>query len=83
MMFNKEQVQKAIAEINGVLSKHKIIDPVLTGQDHIILANDMKTVQGVCMAYFEEREAAEVAPEKKDVGTNIIPIHSETSNKNS
>ncbi len=67
-MFDKKQVQKAINEIDGVLSNAKIIDPVLSRQDHLILVNDMKLIQAVCMDYFEVKEAAKAAPEKKDVG---------------
>lgn len=64
-MFNKEQVQKAIKEIDDNLAS-------LSGprQAHVALANDIKLVQAVCMDYFEGKEAVKAAPEKKDVGTN-------------
>ena len=64
-MFNKEQVQKAIKEIDDNLA-------LLNGprQAHIALTSDLKIVHAVCMDYFEGKEAAKAAPEKKDVRTD-------------
>ena len=75
-MFNKEQVQKAIKEIDENLA-------ALTGprQAHLALVSDVKLVQAVCMDYFEGREAAKAAPEKKDVGTNESTEHPTTGDK--
>ncbi len=75
-MFDKKQVQAAIKEIDENLA-------MLTGprQAHLALTSDVKLVQAVCMAYFEERE--EVTEGKKDDGT-IIPIkHTEPGDKDS
>lgn len=72
-MFNKEQVQKAIKEIDESLAQ-------LTGprQAHVVLVNDVKLVQAVCMDYFEGKKAAKAAPEKKeDVGTKQSTEHTE------
>ena len=77
-MFNKEQVQKAIKEIDDGLAS-------LNGprQVHIALANDVQLIQTVCMDYFEVKEAAKAAPEKKeDVGTNEPIEHTEPGDKN-
>jgi len=72
-MFTKEQVQKAIAEIDGVLGRAKIIDPVLTRQDHLVLVQDIKIIQDICMDYFEET---------KDVGTDKPIISIEPGDQN-
>lgn len=74
-MFNKEQVQKAIKEIDDSLAS-------LSGsrQAHLALANDVKLVQAVCMAYFDLIERNK---EVKDDGT-LIPVKCpEPGNKNS
>ena len=64
-MFDKKQVQAAIKEIDENLA-------ALTGprQAHLALTSDVKLVQAVCMEYFEGKEAAKAAPEKKDDGTD-------------
>ena len=68
-MFTKEQVQKAIKEIDDNLA-------LLSGprQAHLVLVNDVKIIQEVCMRYFEET---------KDVRTNepidVTPISNENS----
>ena len=75
-MFDKKQVQKAIKEIDDNLAS-------LNGsrQAHLALANDVGLVQAVCMEYFEEREAAKAAPEKKDVRTDKPTEHPKPGDK--
>jgi len=73
-MFNKEQVQKAIAEIDGNLASLN-----MPRQAHITLVNDIKLVQAVCMDYFEE----EGAKEKKDVRTDKPTKCPKSCNKDS
>ena len=77
-MFDKKQVQKAIKEIDDNLAS-------LNGprQAHITLTSDVNLIQAVCMDYFEQREGAKAAPEKKDERTNIIPINTKPGSKNS
>ena len=67
-MFTKEQVQKAIKEIDDNLA-------LLNGprQAHLALANDIKIVQAICMDYFEET---------KDVGTDKPIISIEPGDQN-
>ena len=62
-MFNKEQVQKAIKEIDDNLA-------LLSGsrQAHLALVNDINLIQAVCMDYFDKGEGA-----IKNDGT-VIPI---------
>ena len=78
MMFNKEQVQKAIKEIDESLA-------TLNGsrQAHIALTSNVKLVQDVCKTYFDEREAAKAAPEKKDVRINEPTKCPKSGNKDS
>ena len=68
-MFTKEQVQKAIKEIDDNIA-------MLNGsrQAHLALVQDVKIVQEVCMDYFEET---------KDVRTNEPTEHIPTGNKDS
>ena len=70
-MFNKDQVQNAIKEIDDNLAS-------LNGprQAHLTLTNDVKIVQAVCMDYFDNSEGV-----KEDVGTNIIPINTKPGDK--
>lgn len=72
-MFNKEQVQKAIKEIDDSLAQ-------LAGprQVHLVLVNDVKLIQAVCMDYFDKGEGA-----KKDVGTEQPTEHTEPGNQDS
>ena len=74
-MFNKEQVQKAIKEIDDNLA-------MLTGprQAHLTLASDVKLVQAVCMEYFEGLESKK---EPKDVGTKQPIERAKPRDKNS
>lgn len=75
-MFNKEQVQAAIKEIDENLAN-------LQGprQAHLALTNDVKLVQAVCKTYFDGLEAAKATPEKKDVGTKQPTKRPKTGNK--
>lgn len=75
-MYSKEQVQRAVKEIDENLA-------ALNGsrQAHLALTNDVRIVQVTCIAYFEEREAAKAAPEKKDVRTNKPTKRPEAGNK--
>jgi hypothetical protein len=75
-MFDKKQVQTAIKEIDENLA-------ALNGsrQAHIALTSGVKLVQAVCMEYFEGKEAAKAAPEKKYDGTLIPIINTTTRDK--
>ena len=70
-MFDKEQVQKAIKEIDDNLAS-------LTGprQAHLALVNDVHLVQAVCLAYFDKGEGA-----KEDAGTNEPIKHPKPGDK--
>ena len=72
-MFNKEQVQKAIKEIDENLAS-------LAGsrQGHLALVSDVKLVQAVCMDYFDKGEGA-----KEDAGTDKPIINTKPGDKNS
>lgn len=66
--MKKQQVQEALKRIDGLLSRAKIVEPVLSRQDHIILVNDLNLVQQCCLDYFDNMEGAkESVEEKKDV----------------
>lgn len=62
-MFDKQQVQNALKDIDDSLA-------TLNGsrQAHLVLTNDIKLIQNVCIAYFDGLEGVKATPEKKDVG---------------
>ncbi len=66
-MFDQKQVQAAIKEIDENLA-------MLTGsrQAHLVLVNDVKLIQAVCMDYFEG---------KKDDGTKQPIEHPKPGDK--
>jgi len=66
-MLDQKRVQEAIGRVDGLLGRAKIIDPVLTRQDHIILVNDLQIIQQCCKDYFDDEKELK---EKKDVGTD-------------
>lgn len=70
-MFNKEQVQKAIKEIDDNLAS-------LNGprQAHLALVNDINLIQAVCMDYFDKGEGV-----KEDVGTDKPIEHPKPGDK--
>lgn len=74
--MDKKQVQEAIGRIDNALAQLAI-----NRQGHIILTNDLQLVQQCCTEYFSDKEAAKAVSEKKDGGTNIIPIHPKPGDK--
>lgn len=69
-MIEKTKVQEAIGRIDNALAQLNI-----NRQAHIILTNDLQLVQAVCMDSYDN------IAEKKDGGTNIIPIRPESNNE--
>jgi len=62
-MLDQKRVQEAIGRVDGLLGRAKIIDPVLTRQDHIMLVSDLQIIQQCCKDYFDDEKELE---EKKD-----------------
>ena len=62
-MLDQKRVQEAISRVDGLLGRAKIIDPVLTRQDHIMLVNDLQIIQQCCKDYFDDEKEL---TEKKD-----------------
>lgn len=75
-MMDKEQVAKAITNIDNILGRAKFIEPVLSRDEHRILAQNLNLLQDCCKQYFDKEEP-------KDGGTNIVPIRSEPGDENS
>jgi len=78
-MLDQKRVQEAIGRVDGLLGRAKIIDPVLTRQDHIILVNDLQIIQQCCKDYFDDEEELK---EKQDVRTNEPVDDSKPGNEN-
>jgi hypothetical protein len=68
-MFDKKQVQEAINRVDTLLGRARIVEPILSRQDHITLVNDMRLIQGCCMEYFEEQEDDRTIKFVDSVGT--------------
>lgn len=65
-MLNKEQVQRAIKEVDNAVAQLNG-----TREVHLRLVNDLQLIQQCCMDYFDdENELNELKEDVKDVGTN-------------
>lgn len=65
-MLNKEQVQRAIKEVDNAVAQLNG-----TREVHLRLVNDLQLIQQCCMDYFDdENELNELKEGVKDVGTN-------------
>jgi hypothetical protein len=74
-MMDKKQVQAAIGRIDQVTAQLN-----MNREAHVQLANDIRLVQSVCEQFFNERDSAK-KEEPEDGGTNIIPLHAESSSE--
>ena len=73
--MNKKQIQEALARVDNALAQLNI-----NRQGHIILTNDMKSIQYCCMEYFaDELVIKDLENERADV----ITVHSEPNDEDS
>ena len=72
-MLDQKKITQAFQRIDGLLSRAKIVDPVLTRQDHILLVNDLNLIQACCIQYFEDQN------ERTNQPTEHVELGSENS----
>lgn len=64
--MEQKQVQEALARIDDILGKARIVNPVLNRQDHIQLTQDLQLVQRCCVEGLEAvKELAVIEAENK------------------
>ena len=55
--MDKQKVQTAITNLDNILGKAKFTDPILSREEHTILAQNLNLLQEVCKKFFEATEA--------------------------
>ena len=74
-MLDKNKVQEALNRIDTLLSKARIVEPVLSRLDHIQLVQDIRLLNECCMEYFDDEQEVKIVrleDERADINAEYV-----------